>query len=131
MAWRLPRVQRPTSSRAACLFLVQVSKNELGDYVPPDKQHPQQEDNLYTTLSDAYTKVADAELSLCHVYRRFNMIEHIRCIISDLLRTILIGKLDHLQKWIFHLMKTHEQLDKYNAIWLFVPAYHHLTQNNK
>jgi hypothetical protein len=42
-----------------------------------------------------------------------------------------IGMLDHLQMWIFHFMKTHERLDKYNAIWLSVPAYHDLTQKNK
>jgi hypothetical protein len=41
-----------------------------------------------------------------------------------------IGMLDHLQKWIFYIMKTHERLDKYNAIWLSVPAYHHFTPNN-
>jgi hypothetical protein len=28
-------------------------------------------------------------------------------------------------------MKTHEGLDKYNAIWLSVPAYHNLTPKNK
>jgi len=28
-------------------------------------------------------------------------------------------------------MKTHERLDKYNAIWLSVPAYHDLTAKNK
>jgi len=28
-------------------------------------------------------------------------------------------------------MKTHEQLDKYNAIWLSMPAYHDLTPKNK
>jgi len=28
-------------------------------------------------------------------------------------------------------MKTHERLDKYNAIWLSVPAYHGLTPKNK
>jgi hypothetical protein len=39
--------------------------------------------------------------------------------------------LDHLQKWIFHFMKTHERLDKYNAIWLSVPAYHNLIPKNK
>jgi hypothetical protein len=42
-----------------------------------------------------------------------------------------IGILNHLQKWIFHFMKMHEQLDKYNAIWLSVAAYHHLTPKNK
>jgi hypothetical protein len=38
--------------------------------------------------------------------------------------------LDHLQKWIFHFMKTHERLDKYNAIRLSMPAYHDLTPYN-
>ena len=33
--------------------------------------------------------------------------------------------------WIFHFVKTHEGLDKYNAIWLSVPAYHNLTPKNK
>jgi hypothetical protein len=42
-----------------------------------------------------------------------------------------IGMLDHLQKWIFHFLKTHEQLDKSNAIWLSVPADHDLTPKNK
>jgi hypothetical protein len=45
----------------------------------------------------------------------------------DILHTMQFGIHDHLQQWIFHFMKTHEQLDKYNAIWLPVPAYHNLT----
>jgi hypothetical protein len=49
----------------------------------------------------------------------------------DLLHTMQIGMLDHLQKWIFHFMMMHEQLDKYNAIWLSVSAYHDLTPKNK
>jgi len=61
---------------------------------------------------------------------------HIRCIMSDLpntylLRSMQIGMPDHLPKWILHFMKTHERLDKYNAIWLSVPAYHDLTHKNK
>ena len=64
------------------------------------------------------------------------MFQHIPCIVSnlpkpDLLHTMQIGMLDHLQKWIFHFMKTHERLDKYNAILLSVPAYHDLTPKNK
>jgi hypothetical protein len=39
--------------------------------------------------------------------------------------------LNHLQKWIVHFMKTHKRLDKYNAIWLSVPAYHDLTPKTK
>ena len=42
-----------------------------------------------------------------------------------------IGMLDHLQKWILHSMKTPERLDKYNAIWLSLPAYHDITSKNK
>jgi len=42
-----------------------------------------------------------------------------------------IGMHDHLQKWIFHFMKMHKRLDKFNAIWLSVPAYHNLTPKNQ
>ena len=49
----------------------------------------------------------------------------------SLLHTMQIGRHDHLQKWIFHFMKTHERLDKYNAMWLSVPAYHDLTLTSK
>jgi hypothetical protein len=42
-----------------------------------------------------------------------------------------IGMLHHLQKWIFHFMKIHERLAKYNPIWLSVPAYHNLTPKEK
>jgi hypothetical protein len=42
-----------------------------------------------------------------------------------------IGILDHLQKWIVHFMMTHGRLNKYNAIWLSVPAYHDLTPETK
>jgi hypothetical protein len=42
-----------------------------------------------------------------------------------------IGMLDHLQQLIYHFMKMHARLDKYNAIWLSVPAYHDLTPKNK
>ena len=114
------------------VFWCECPKNELGVYVPPDKQHPQRYHNLYRTLRDAYTKAADAKLSSRHIPSGFNGFQHIPCIVSDLpkpdiLHTMQIGLLDHLRQWIFHLMKTHERLDKYNAIWLSVPAYHDLT----
>jgi hypothetical protein len=87
-------------------------------------------------LNDANTKAADAELSSRHVHRRFNPFRHITCIVRDIpkpshLHTMQIGMHDHLQMWIFHFMKMHERLDKYNAIWLFMPAYHDLTPKNK
>ena len=48
-----------------------------------------------------------------------------------LLHTMPIGMHDHFQKWIFHFMKAHERLDKYNAIWSSVLAYHDLTPKTK
>jgi hypothetical protein len=49
----------------------------------------------------------------------------------DLLYTIQMSMLDPLQKWIFNFLTMHEWLDKYNAIWFSVPAYHNLTSNPK
>jgi len=48
-------------------FWCECPKNELGDYVPPGKQHLWQDQNLYQTLSDANTKAANTELSSRHV----------------------------------------------------------------
>jgi len=49
----------------------------------------------------------------------------------DLLNPMQIGLLDHLQKWNFCFIKTHEQLDKYDAMSLLVPAYDNLTPKTK
>ena len=84
-------------------FWCECPKHKLGDYVHPDKQRPRRDHNLYRTLSSAKTKAANAELSLRHVHRGFNVFRHIHCIVSDLpkpdlLHTMQIGMLDHLQK---------------------------------
>jgi len=42
-------------------FWCECPKNQLGDNVPPDKPHPQQDHNLFRMLSDANTKAADAQ----------------------------------------------------------------------
>ena len=86
-------------------------KNAPGDHVPSDEQHPWRDHNLYKTLSDTNTKAADAALSSRHVHRGFEVFRHFPCIVSDLpkpdlLHSMQIGMLDHLQKWIFHFMKT-------------------------
>jgi len=117
-------------------FQCECPKNECGDYVSPDKQHPQRDHNLYRTLSDAKTQAVNAELWSRLVHPVFNGFRHIAWIVSDLpkpnlLHTMQIGTLDHLQKWINHCMKTHERRDKYNSIWLFVPAYQDLTPRNQ
>jgi len=113
-------------------FWCQCQKNELGDYVHSDRQHPRRDHNRYWMLHNAHTKPGDPGLLYRPVHRGFNQVRHIPCIFSDLpkpdlLDTIQIGMLDHLQKWIFYCMKMHERLNKYNAIWSSVPAYHDLT----
>jgi len=92
--------------------------------------------DLYITLGDANTNPADAEISMCHVPWGFNIILQISCIVSDLLKidllhTMQIRMLENLQKWVFQLMRTHARRDKYNAIWLSVPAYHEFTPKNE
>jgi hypothetical protein len=97
--------------------------------VHPDKQYLQRDYNLYGTLSDGNNKAADDKPSPRHVLREFNVLRHTPCIVSqlwtpDLPHTMLIGMRDHLQKWIVHLLKTHERLNMYNAICLSIPAYY-------
>jgi len=81
-------------------FWCECPKNELEDYIPSEKQDPGRDHNLYRTLSDANTKVADGELSSRNVHRVSNVFGHITCILSvlrkpDLLHTMQIGMLDH------------------------------------
>jgi len=52
-------------------------KNQLADYVPPDKQHPRRDRNLYRTLSDADTKAAIAKFSSSHVHRGSNGLQYV------------------------------------------------------
>ena len=64
------------------------------------------------------------------------MFRHIPRIVSylpkpDLLHPMQIGMLDDLLKWIFHFMRTHKRLDKFNVIRLSVPAYHDITPKTK
>jgi hypothetical protein len=92
--------------------------------------------DVYQMLSDGNTKAANAKLSSRHVRQGFNVFKHIPCIVSDLpkpdlLHSMHISMLSHVQKWIFHFMTTYERLDKYNAIWLSVSAYPNLTSKNK
>ena len=84
-------------------FWCECPKKELVDYVHPDYQHPRCDHNQCRMLTDANTKAADAELSLCHVHPGFNVFRHILCIVSDHHKldhhhTMHIGMLDHLQK---------------------------------
>jgi len=78
---------------------------------------------------------ADAELSSRHIPQRFNVFQHIPCVINnlpkpDLLHTMQTHILGHPYMWIFQVMKLHTWLDKYIAITLFMPAYLKLTKRN-
>ena len=117
-------------------FWCECLRNELGDFVPRAKQPPQQNQNLYRTVTDDNSKAANAKLSSYNVHRAFNLFGHIPSIVTklskpDLLHTMQISILGHIQKLIFHFMKMHKQVNKYNAIWLSVPAYYDLTPKNK
>jgi len=65
-------------------------QNKLGDFVPPVTQHPRWVHNLYRTLSNPNTKVADSELSSHHIYRWLNLFEHILGVVSDILKVDLL-----------------------------------------
>jgi len=97
-----PEYRNPHHLERHVYFRCECPRNELGDHVTPDAQHPRRDHNLYTMLSYAKTKAADADRSSCHVHRRFNVFRHIPCIVSDLptpniLDTMPIGMLDHLR----------------------------------
>jgi hypothetical protein len=64
----LHHLERHVWSWCAC------PKNELGDYVPLDKHHPQRDHNLYRTRSDTNTKAVDAELWSRHVHQGFDVV---------------------------------------------------------
>jgi len=109
--------------------------NEIGQYVTADEQHPRLDYNQYRTHRVINTNAVDTELSSRDVHWELNVLRNIRCIVSDLLKpdlphTMWVGRLDHLQKWISDFINMHERRDKYNAIWLSVPAYHDLTPKN-
>jgi len=117
-------------------FWCECPKSELGDYVPPNRQQPRWDRNLYSRLRDPNMNRPDAELSSHHLDQGLNVFEHSLWVVSDLLNpdhiyTMQITMLYHLQKWIFHLKKTHQQLYKYNAMMFSIPAYHDFTPKYK
>jgi hypothetical protein len=49
----------------------------------------------------------------------------------DLIHTMLLGMLDHLQRWILRFIMMEGGLEKYKAMCLSVPAYHDCKPTNK
>jgi len=106
--------------------------NKPGGNVTPDNEQTQHTQNLHRTLSDENTKSADTEHWFRHVRWGFNMLWHILCIVSDLLKldlllSLQISMLDNLQIWILHFLNMYKWLYMFNAILLSLPAYHDLT----
>ena len=121
--------------RGVCMFC-ECPKAELGDPVTPKKEHPTRDHNAYRQLNDNDTAESAHRLADLNVHQGFNAFRHIPCTVAklpkpDLLHTMQLGMLDHLHKWLFHFMKTHGRLNRYNALWLSVPAYHDLTPKTK
>jgi len=56
-------------------FVYDCPQNIFGDDVPPDKQHPSQNHNLYRILSNANTKEADANLLSHNVHQGSNVFD--------------------------------------------------------
>lgn len=78
-------------------------------------------DSEYRILDEENTQESSDVLADVHVHKGFNAFRHIPCTVSelpkpDLLHTMQLGMLDHLHKWLFHFMKTHNRLDRYNAL---------------
>jgi hypothetical protein len=69
-AWRAdcPEYSDLNSLERHVCFWCECPKNELADNVPPDKQYPPWDHNLYRRLSDANTNAADAKLWSRHVH---------------------------------------------------------------
>jgi hypothetical protein len=49
----------------------------------------------------------------------------------DVLHTIQLGMLKHLLEWIHAFLKQYNRLDRFNAIWLSIPAYLDMTRRTK
>jgi len=136
VAYILRGVQWQTSSRAAGLFYVWVSKELTWRLSPSWQAHPQLDYNYYRTHNNANTKTVDDKLLWRNDHREFHMFRYIPCIMYVLPKpqkphSMQIGTPDHLQRWNFHFMKSPERQYNYNAIWLAVPADHNLTPMKK
>ncbi len=110
-------------------FWCECPQNELGN-LPHRRsdRYPLRDHNLYHMLSDANTAQSKAELVRRKVNPGFNILHYLDCVTSDLpkadlLHTMQIGMLKHLLDWLFEFLKLHKRLERFNSLWLSVPAY--------
>ena len=108
-------------------------KQEMGNLSCRHERHNLQDDNMYCMLADSNTSLSIAKVKFHDVNPGFNILWYLNCITSDLpnsdlLHTMQIGILKHLLTWLHEFLKQHKRLDKFNNIWLLVPAYIDMTK---
>jgi len=114
--------------KSGVCYWCECPQGEMGDLRERNDQHPLRDHTLYRQLSEANTPESNADLKRRNVNPGFNILWHLDCITSelpkpDLLHTLQINMLKHLLTWLHEFLKQHKRLDKFNDIWLSVPAY--------
>ena len=104
-------------------------KQEMGNLPCQHKRHNLKDHNIYCMLSDSNSPLSIAKLQTPRCESRIqHLIAYLDRITSDLpkpdlLHTIQIEMLKLLLTWVDQFLKQHKRLDKFNNIWLSVPAY--------
>jgi hypothetical protein len=114
-------------------YWCECPKQEMGNLPRQHERHNLRDHNMYRMLSDSNTPLSIAELKRHDVNPGFNILWYLDCVTSDLpkpdlLHTMQIGMLKHLLTWLHEFLKQHKRLDKFNDIWLSVPAYLDMTK---
>lgn len=103
--------------------------NEMGDLPKrQEERHQLRDHNAYRVLSDENTRQSITQLKERNVNAGFNILWYLDCIVCDLpkpdlLHTMQIGMLKHLLAWLHEFLKQYKRLERFNDIWLSVPAY--------
>ena len=119
--------------RNGICYWCEYPQGEMGDLRERTDQHPLQDHTLYCQLSEENTPESIAELKRRNVNPGSNVLWHLDCVTCDLpkpdlLHTMQIGMLKHLLLWLHEFLKQHKRLEKFNDIWLSVPAYLDMTK---
>lgn len=119
--------------RNGVCYWCECPQGEMGELRQWKDQHPLRDHTLYRQLSDKNTPESIANLKQHNINPGLNILWYLDCVTSDLpkpdlLHTMQIGMLKHLLQWLHEFLKQHKRLDKFNDIWLSVPAYLDMTK---
>jgi hypothetical protein len=108
--------------------------DEMGEF--PVKRYHRRDHTQYRMVSDANTPAAKARLTCHGVHQRSNVLWHLDCVVSDLLKpdflhTMQLGMLKYLLEWMQDFLKQHKCLEAFNNIWLSVAPYLDMAQLRK